>query len=166
MKGLSKKEIELVANLEFDKRYFFTSDDVDRFAKDKTQRYNMIKNLLRKGRIVKLNRSKYYLIPIKAKNGSWGEFPELLTDEIMDGKDYFIGGWFAANYWRLTDQIPMQVDVYTTRRQGKARILNTRFVFHRTTKQKIKEAVVESIKDREFKILSKERSKEWLKSRE
>ena len=166
MKGISKKEIGLVANLEFDKKYFFTSDYVDRFVKDKTHRYNMIKNLLRKGRIVKLNRSKYYLVPIKAKSGSWGEFPEILADEIMDSRDYFIGGWYAANYWRLTDQIPMQVDVYTTRRQGKIRLLNTRFVFHRTTRKRIEESVKQDILEHEFRIMSKDKTKKWLKSRE
>ena len=67
IKGLSKREIEIIANLEFDKKYFFTSEDIDKFSKNKVQRYNIIKNLLKKKRIVKLNKKKNYLIPIKAK---------------------------------------------------------------------------------------------------
>ena len=69
MKGLSKKEVEIVSWLEFNKKYFFATADIARFSRDKTQRYNIIKNLLKKRRIAKLNREKYYLVPIKAKSG-------------------------------------------------------------------------------------------------
>ena len=67
IKGLSKREVEIIANLEFNKRYFFTSGEIDKFSKNKTQRYNIIKNLIKKKRIIKLNKKKYYLVPIKAK---------------------------------------------------------------------------------------------------
>lgn len=164
MKGLSKKEIEIVSWLEFYERYFFTSEEIDRFTENKTQRYNIIKNLVKKGRVIKLNRNKYYLVPIKAKSGSWSEHSFIIADEMMDGKDYFIGGWSAANYWRLTDQIPMRVDVYTTRRQGKVNVLNTKIVFHRTTKKRTEKAEVHEIKGHKFKILSKEDTKKWIKS--
>ncbi len=165
MQGISKKEIEIISSLEFDKKYFFTSKDVDKFAKNKTQRYNIIKNLIKKKRIVNLNRKKYYLVPIKARTGFWTEHPYVIADEVCDGRDYFIGGYAAANYWRLTDQIPMQTDIYTTKRQGKAKILTARLVFHRTTKNKIKRAVTKKIGEHNFKVLSKEASQKWIKSR-
>ena len=166
MEGLSKKEIELVSWLEFYKKYFFTASTVDKFVKTKLQRYNLVKGLVRKKRIVKLNRMKYYLIPIKAKSGAWTEFPAIVADEICDGKDYFIGGWYSANYWRLTEQIPMQVDMYTTRRQGRIKLLNIKIVFHRTTKKRILEdAVEEKIEGHTFRIQNKEASKKWIKSR-
>ena len=79
------------------------------------------KNDLREGkeRIIKINRQKYYLIPIRARTGKWTDNPHVVADEIFDGKSYFIGGWAAANYWKLTDQIPMQFDIWTTKRQGR-----------------------------------------------
>ncbi|MDP2749995.1 MAG: hypothetical protein Q8O89_04135 [Nanoarchaeota archaeon] len=165
MQGISKKEIEIISSLEFDKRYFFTSKDIDKFAKNKMQRYNIVKNLIKKKRIVNLNRTKYYLVPIKARTGLWTEHPYVIADEICDGEDYFIGGYAAANYWRLTDQIPMQTDIYTTKRQGKAKILTARLVFHRTTKNKIKRAVTKKIWGHNFKVLGKEDSRKWIKSR-
>lgn len=166
MEGLSKKEIEIASWLEFDQRYFFASDDIERFSKNKMQRYNIIKNLLRKKRIVKLNRTKYYLIPIKAKSGSWTVHPFIIADEACNSKDYFIGRWAAANYWKLTDQVPMQIDVFTTRRQGKIRVLNTRIVFHRTTKKRIENAVTEKIgAEHIFRVEKRKNSKKWLKSR-
>ena len=165
IKGLSKREIEIIANLEFDKKYFFTSKDIDKFSKNKAQRYNIIKNLLKKKRIVKLNRKKYYLIPIKAKSGSWAEYPFIIADEMCNGKDYFIGGWAAANYWRLTDQIPMWTEVYTTKRQGKIKVLNTAIIFRRTTKERLDKAVTKYIEGHPFNILKWQESKKWIKSR-
>jgi len=164
MQGLSKKEMEIVSWLEFYKKYFFTSEEVDKFAKNKAQRYNIIKSLAKKNRIVKINKTKYYLIPIKAKSGTWSEPNFILADEVCNGKEYYIGGWAAANYWKITDQIPMQVDVYTTRRQGKTTILNTRIVFHRTTRKRIENAVSGEIEGHAFRILNKEDTKKWIKS--
>ncbi|MFH1752356.1 MAG: hypothetical protein ABH821_05470 [archaeon] len=165
MKGFSKKEIELISWLEFHEKYFFTGKDVEKFSKDKVQKYNIIKKLVRKKRIIKINRSKYFLVPIKAKSGSWREHPFIIVDEICNGKDYFIGGWSAANYWQLTDQIPMRVDVYTTRRQGKMQVMNTKIVFHRTTRKRLSKAVTKEIKNHSFRILSKGDSRKWMKSR-
>lgn len=165
MEGLSKKEIEIVSWLEFHKKYFFSSGDIDNFSKNKAQRYNLVKNLIKKNRIVKLNRTKYYLIPIKAKSGSWSEHPFVIADEACNGKDYFIGGWAAANFWEITDQVPMQIDIYTTKRQGKIKVLNTRLLFHRTTKKRTENAAIRNIEGHSFKIENKKDSKKWMKSK-
>jgi predicted transcriptional regulator of viral defense system len=166
MQGLSKTEMGIISQLEFSKRYFFTTEDIDRQVSDRMQRYNIIKNLVKKRRIVKINRKKYYLVPIKAKSGSWSEHSFIIADEICDGRDYFIGGWAAAHYWHLTDQIPGRTDVWTTRRQGKVTVLNSRFVFHRTTKKMTDVAVTEQIGDHLFKIIPKELSVKWIRQRQ
>lgn len=165
MKSLSNKEIEVIANLEFEKKYFFTRKDISKFFKDNQQISDFIFGLKTKGRIIKINRTKYYLIPIKAKGGFWSEDPFVIADEICNGKDYFIGGWSAANYWRLTDQIPFQVDVYTTRRQGKTEIFHARITFHRTTKRRISRSVEKERKGHKFRIQNIEDTKKWMKSR-
>lgn len=165
MNGLSKKEVELISKLEFDEKYFFTSSDVDMIAKDKMQRYNIIKNLLKKERIIKLNRHKYYLVPLKAKTGKWSEWSFIIADEVMDGKDYFIGGWSAANYWRLTEQVPMKIEVYSTKRQGRKKFLTTTIIFRRTTKERLKHAIIQKVKNHECKVLDKEESRKWLSKR-
>lgn len=166
MEAFSRKEVELITELEYLHKAFFTSENVDKIAKDKTQRYNLIKSLLRKKKIVKLNQTKYYLIPFKAKYGSWSEHPLIVADEVCNGKDYFIGGWGAAHHWGLTDQLPMQVDIYTIRRQGKLKILNTRLVFHRTTKKRVEHAIVEKEGEHPFRIMKKEEVEKWIRSRE
>ncbi|MFH1916785.1 MAG: hypothetical protein ABIJ21_05965 [Nanoarchaeota archaeon] len=157
--------MEIVSPLEFQKKYFFTSDDVDTFAKNKTQRYNIIKNLLKKKRIVKLNRTKYYLVPVMAKSNMWSEDSFILADELFNGEGYFISGWAAANYWKLTDQIPMKIEVSSVKRQGKQRFLTTSFIFRRTSKKKVGRAVTEYINDHPFRIMNKEEMRVWMKKR-
>ena len=165
IKGLSKKEVEIISWLEFYEKYFFSSKDIEKFFKNKTQRYNTIKSLTGKKRIIKLNKNKYYLVPIKAKTGLWIENPFIIADEIFNAENYFIGSWAAANYWKLTNQIPMQLDIYTTKRQGKTKIFNTRFIFHRTTANKLNKAVTKKIQSHTFKILNKKDTEKWLKSK-
>jgi predicted transcriptional regulator of viral defense system len=166
MKALSKNEVTVIAWLEFYEKYFFTIGDIKQFFKNKRQRYNLIQRLLAKKRIIKLNREKYYLIPIKARTGKWVEDPFVLADEIFNGSNYFIGGWSAANYWRLTNQIPFWTEVYTTKRQGKREILNTKFIFRRTTKEKTKKVVISKMNKHTFRILNKRETKKWMKLRQ
>ncbi len=165
IKGLSSRETTIVAWLESYQKYFFTVQDIQHFFKDKMQRYNTIKNLLKKKRIIKINKNKYYLVPIKARSGGWSIDPFILADEIMDGEDYFIGGWSAANYHRLTDQIPFWIEVFTTKRYGKKKIFNTGFIFRRTTPAKITKAVVRKVGKHPFKIMNKREMKKWMKSK-
>ena len=165
MKGLSKKEIKVIADLEFQKRYYFTTKDIKNHFRNKKQMINTVYTLRKKKRIIKLNRNKYFLVPIKARHGKWTDNEMIIADEICNGKDYFIGGWAAANYWQLTEQIPMQMDIYTTRRQGKTNILNTRFIFHRTTKKNIKKAVMRKIGNHNFRIINKDKAKKWMRLR-
>ena len=106
MKGLSAREVAIAAWLEFRQRYFFTGRDIARFTKTRTRQYNTIKSLVRKRRVVKLNRTKYYLVPIRAAGGRWSEHPFIIADEMCNGTDYFIGGWSAASYWGLPRQGP------------------------------------------------------------
>ena len=166
MKGISNIEIKVIADLEFRKKYYFTIDDISSHFVNVKQRYNTIHILQQKGRIIKLNQKKYFLVPIKARYGKWTDYPFIIADEMMDGKGYFIGGWAAANYWRLTGQVPMQIDIWTIKRQGEINLLNSRFVFHRTTPAKLRKAVTEHTKDHSFLVLNKKDAAKWVKGRD
>ena len=165
MKGLSKTEMLVVANLEFAGKYYFSREDIAQLFKNNRQMSNIVYTLRKKGRIHALNKNKYFLVPVKARTGKWVDNPLIIADEMLDGKGYYVGGWYAASYWRLTDQIPFQVDIYTTKRQGKVTIMNIRFIFHRTTKKNLNNAVLQKIENHQFWILDKEQTKKWMKSK-
>src|SRR3989338_10483686 len=164
--GLSSKEVSIISWLEFYKKYFFTSESINFFFDNKRALYRAIEKLLKKKRIMKLNKNKYYLIPIKARTGKWSEHGFIIVDEICNSGEYYIGGWTAANYWRLTNQIPAWIDVYIKNKQGKKIIGNTRIIFHRIRKVDRDRYITKKIKEHEFKILNKRETKKWLKLRE
>lgn len=166
IKGLSQKEVKTIAWLEFYQKYFFDYDDIKQFFVSKSILYNFIKRLVKKKRIIKINKNKYYLIPIKAKSGAWIPHEFIIIDEICNSGDYYIGGWTSANYWKLTDQIPSTIEAFTTKKQGKINILNTKIYFHRIRNIDKSKYVIKKIAGHEFKILNKKESKKWLKSRE
>jgi len=165
MHGLSKNEMRLVSELEYMKKSYFSVNDIKHLFRNKRQVINTLYTLRKKGRIVSLSKNKHFLVPIKARKGVWNDHSLIIADEMLNGNDYFIGGWYAAYYWKLTDQIPAQVDIYTTKRQGKINLLNKRFVFHRTSKQKIDKSINQTIEGHNFKIISKEDAKKWIRLR-
>jgi predicted transcriptional regulator of viral defense system len=166
MEGLSKKQIEVISELEFMRKYYFTRNDIKQYFRSNKQMTDFIYNLRRKGRIASLSKSKYYLIPIKARKGLWAEDSFIIADEMFNGQSYFIGGWAAAQYWHLTDQVPMKIEVYTTKRQGRKKILTTTFIFRRTTSKRTeRDAVTQKMGEHRFRILSREKAKKWMRSR-
>ncbi|MBI5253605.1 MAG: hypothetical protein HY930_04310 [Euryarchaeota archaeon] len=165
MKGISDREIEVVSFLELNDRFFFTRKDIKHFFKNSNELNVYIHRLKRKGRIVRLNKTKYYLIPIRAFKGHWSEHPFIVVDEIFNGKDYYIGGMAAAHYWGLIEQIPTQVGAYSTKKQGRKKIFNFTIVFKRVRPASMKDFVRRKIKEHSFFIASKKKAEEWLKSR-
>jgi len=166
IKGLSAREVKIIAWLEFYQKYFFTSKEIEHFFNNKNTLYRGIQKLLAKKRIIKINQNKYYLVPIKAKSGAWVEDNFILVDEICNSGEYYIGGWRAANYYHLTDQIPFWTDVFTLNRRGKKIILNNKLIFHELKNIDKSKYIIKKIKGHQFKILTKKESKKWLKLRE
>lgn len=166
IKGLSGREVEVIAWLEFYKKYFFYAKDIASFFDNKRTLYRGIQKLLAKKRILKLNQNKYYLVPIKAKSGSWSEHPFIIIDEMCNSKDYFINGWASAHYWHLTDQVPMAYEVFSTNKQGSKTVLDTKILFHRIRKIDPSKVVMKTIAGHSFFIMNKQHSTKWINSRE
>ncbi len=166
MAGLSKKELEVVSFLEFNEKFFFARTDINRFFKNYNEVSVYLHRLKGKGRIIKLNRSKYYLIPVKAFNGQWSEHPFIIIDEIFNGENYYISGYAAAHYWKLIDQIPRTTEVCCANKRGEREIFNHKIVFKRLRKHRIEGFERKNIKNHGFNIATKEKVKKWLKSRE
>ena len=107
-KSISEKEMSFISRLELKQKYFFTRQDIVSYFTSDNEMNVYLHRLKNKGRVIKLNKSKYFLIPIKAVGGKWSEHPFILIDEIMGGKNYCIVGKAAAHYWKWIDQIPVE----------------------------------------------------------
>lgn len=160
-KGLSEKELSLISPLELKGKYFFTIKDAEPFFKNDNERKVYIHRLKNKGKIIKLNKNKYFLIPIKAVKGNWSEHPFILIDEIMNSKNYCIVGKAAANYWKLTDQIPQVYDIWNTKKHKRIEIFNSILNFKKHKSNNIPKSIERKIYNHKFLIATKEESKKW-----
>lgn len=158
-KGLSDKEMKIVSYLEMEEKRFFTKKDIRNFFRTENEMNVYVHKLKKKGRIEQINQKKYYLIPISAYRG-WAEHPFIVADEIFNGKNYYIGGKAAANYWGQIDQIPIVIDVFSKTRQGTKKVLGSVFKFRRI--RKMAKPVKRKIKDHTFLIAAKEEAKKWI----
>lgn len=70
--------------------------------------------LSKRGWIQRVRRGLYYILPLEAKPGqeTMMDDPFILANQLF--KEYYIGGWSAAEYWALTDQIFNSVFIVTT----------------------------------------------------
>jgi len=160
MKGISGKEMEVISYLELNEKFFFTRKDVKRFFRNENEMAVYLHNMKKKGRIVRLSRVKYYLIPVKAFGGHWSEHPFIIVDEIMGGKDYYIGGGAAAHYWGFIEQIPAQIEVYSTKKYGTVRIFGFSITFRRV--RKLEGFTSRKINGHAFCIATKRKEKKWV----
>ena len=165
IKSLSESEVRIIAELEFNNKYYFTREDISSYFNSKSKLNYTIHRLISKKRILKLSRNKYYLIPIKAPKGKWVDRAFIIADEIFNGKNYYIGGWASANYWNLSNQVPMKIEIYTNKRNGKLKVLNTEFIFRKTTQKRIDNSVKRELNSHSFKILNKKESEKWINLR-
>ena len=162
MKGLSKKEIEIVSYLELHKMRFFTRESIQKFFKNSHEMSVCLNILKNKKKVIRINKNKYYLVPITAYKDSWTEHSFILVDEIMNGKDYFIGGKSAAHFWHIIDQIPFRTDVFTTKKQGLKRMFSNEIYFRRVRKINNSDYALRYIKGHPFNIAKKKVSEKWI----
>lgn len=151
--SLSQKELAFISKLELKERYFFTRSEIrDNFTSDNEMNV-YLHRLKKKGRIIKLNKSKYFLIPVKAVGSKWSEHPFILIDEMMNGTDYCIVGKAAANYWKLIDQIPFEFLVYNTKKHGTVTIFNARLSFIKRRRKNLPKSITKKVHGQEKSYL-------------
>lgn len=159
-RGLSEKELAFISKLELKGKSTFTREEIRNNFTSVNEMNVYIHRLKKKGRIIKLNKNKYFLIPVKAVGSKWSEHPFIIIDEIMNGKDYCIVGKAAANYWDLVDQIPFEFKVYNKKKHELINIFNARFNFRK--KRKLPEHIERITQGHKFIIATKKESKKWM----
>ncbi len=161
-KSLSEKELKFISRLELKRKYFFTRDEIKYNFTSINEMNVYLHRLKKKGRIIKLNKSKYFLLPVKAIDNKWSEHPFILIDEIMNKKDYCIVGKAAAHYWKLIDQIPREYEVYNTKKHKIITIFHTKLNFKKRRKKNIPESIEKTIYGHKFFIATKKEAKKWI----
>ena len=107
---LGSMEISLLAGLEHDNKTTFTFEGA--FSKLSTKRQvvrNVLSRLNRKGRINRIRKGLYMLVPFKSQTWSQNE----LSLVPLLAKGGYVSFWSALSFWSLTEQLPKTVYVAT-----------------------------------------------------
>lgn len=156
--SLGPNELKLLFTLEEQGKTAFRFEDARRILKTSSPSIkNVLYRLKRKGRIEKIEKGKYLLIPAKAGyKGIWSEHSFLILPHLLDS--YYVGFYSALNYWGMTEQVPSMVLVATTARKKELEYGFTRYKFITLSKKKFFGLVEEEISGGKFKISSKEKT--------
>lgn len=108
---LSKKEIGLMARLEFEGREIYTREEIVGFCGNKRKAGYLIKKLLEKRRLIKLIKGIYILIPLKAPYGQWMANEYLIARALAREANYYIGYSSVFNSYGFTDQVARGISI-------------------------------------------------------
>lgn len=107
----------LLLDLESSKRnVFLTGDAAKMLGAPRTAVNGLLHRLVKKGRVYRVERGKYALVPAEAGTaGVWMELPEVIGWRLAEPS--YIGFAAALFYWDMTEQYPGVTQVVTTKRK-------------------------------------------------
>jgi len=156
--NLSKNELYLISRAEFEKQKLITTEFVQKLFPDKNKASRVLVFLTRKGRLLRIEKGKYVLVPIKAPNQQWMPNEFILADLWMGNAPYYIGYFTMYNYWGFTEQIPRTIFVLNTVKSCKTIIQNIRYEAVKIDQSKYYGVVKIKIEDQDVCISDKERT--------
>ena len=115
-KGLSKDELYLISRAEFERQKLITSEYARSAFKNYSKAAKILSNLKRKGRLIQIERGKYFVVPIKSPDQLWTPNEFIAAKYWMGDAPYYIGYFNMYNYWGFTEQIPQTIFVLNTKK--------------------------------------------------
>ncbi len=118
----------------------------------------ILSRLEKKGRIERVEKGKYIIIPLGAEKGKYTLHEFVIGAMLV--KPYSVAYWSALHYYGLTEQIPMTVFIQTTARKKrqKLKILEVNYQIVRVKESKFFAFKTEWIEDSRVKITDKEKT--------
>lgn len=113
-RGISKDELNLISRAEYSGLKLITGEFANSVIGEKKKTSNILSRLVNKGRLIRISRGKYFIVPIRAPKQLWAP-NEFITAKYWIGTgDYYLGYYTMYNYWGFTGQIPRSVYVLNT----------------------------------------------------
>ncbi len=106
---LGKWETELLSTLEHNKINEFYFEDAQQILTEVKRQgvRNILSRLAKKGRIERVKKGVYILVPFKQK--LWIQHEFTIAPLLVD--NYYLSFWSALKFWNLTEQLPRKVFV-------------------------------------------------------
>ena len=124
---LSEKEIELLARLEYEGREIYTRNEITSLCKSNEMANYLIKKMLEKGRLKKVIKNIYILIPMKAPHGKWSVNEYLVAKALARNADYYIGYASVFNSYGFTDQVSQMIYIVNNKYSFAKTIFGVRY---------------------------------------
>jgi predicted transcriptional regulator of viral defense system len=156
--GLSKDELYLISRAEYEKQKLLTGDYAKSAFNDAKKAANILDKLKRKGRLIQIERGKYFIVPIKSPNQLWSPNEFIAAKYWMGETPYYLGYFSMYNYWGFTEQIPQTVFVLNTGKSRPKTIGGVRYKAVKIGKNKYYGVIKVKIEDEEICISDKERT--------
>jgi predicted transcriptional regulator of viral defense system len=113
--------------------------------------------LARKNRLIRIKKGTYFFTPMKSgAKGEWGEEAMALISGMMGSTPYYVSFWSALNFHGLTEQIPLTVQVASTKRMRTFGAFGAKFQFVKV--EKLGEWKIEKIAGKEVKVATVEQA--------
>lgn len=157
-KNLSKDELYLISRAEFEKQKLITTQFAQKLFPDKNKASRVLVFLTKKGRLIRIEKGKYILVPIKAPNQQWMPSEFIVADLWMGDTPYYIGYFTMYNYWGFIEQIPRTIFVLNTAKSCKKEISGIRYEAVKIDPRKYYGVEKIKVEDREVYISDKERT--------
>lgn len=157
-KNLSKDELYLISRAEYEKQKLITTEFVQKLFPDKNKASRVLVFLTQKGRLIRIEKGKYVLVPIKAPNQQWMPNEFIVASLWMGDIPYYIGYFTMYNYWGFTDQVPRTVFVLNTGKSSKKDINGLRYEAVKIKKEKYYGIQKIKVEDQNVFISDKERT--------
>src|SRR3989338_3866223 len=125
--NLSKDEIYLNSRAEFEKQKIITTPFVQKLFPNKNKASKTVASLTRKGRIIRIEKGKYMIVPIKSPNQQWTPNEFIAAALWMGDASYYIGYFTMYNYWGFTEQIPQTVFVLNLKKNAQKTIGDVKY---------------------------------------
>jgi predicted transcriptional regulator of viral defense system len=157
-KNLSKDEVYLISRVEFEKQKLITTQFVQKLFPDKNKASRVLVFLTQKGRLIRIEKGKYILVPMKAPNQQWMPNEFVVADLWMGDTPYYIGYFTMYNYWGFTEQIPRTIFILNTAKSCKKEICGIRYEAVKIDPGKYYGVEKIKVEDQEVCISDKERT--------
>ena len=113
-KSISKDELELISRAEFTGEKVLTGEYAATVFGDKKKAAKTLYRLSKKGRLIQIQRGRYFIVPIRAPKQLWMPNEYIAAKYWMGNTPYYIGYFTMYNYWGFTEQIPQILFVLNT----------------------------------------------------
>jgi len=136
-KSLGPVGSKLITELNRNQKMVFSFPEaVQALGSDKSNTKKLLHDLIRKGWVRRIEKGKYYLVPINVDaNSPYVEASFSIASKLVN--PYYLGFWTMLNYYGFTEQLSTTIFIATTKRKKPLTVSGVTYRFISVSTQKM-----------------------------